>query len=245
MPFSLYIIRHGEPANLRDEFEGPNPPLSSVGRKQAAKAAEQLAQFGGLDYLYSSSLQRAIETAEPIHSQLSVPWHVWPAFCETGRGSWPKLRELQKTGTGDLPALGIDPDYDRAKEYPLEHYPPLSKLKELYPQIETSQPFAWPDEWWLPLRNETREVAYARATQAIEALKKRHLHEKANVGVACHGAFGSVMVTLLMDSPPCDHNRFGHMHAGISKIDIFDDGTTILRFGDYFGHLVPDLITHG
>lgn len=242
MAVKLYIVRHGQPANQEPGYSGgPNPGLSRLGHEQAQRTARQLAQWG-IDVLYSSPYQRAIETAQPIQKKLGVPWHLWPALSETGRRDWPKIRQAQSAGMD----RDLDPhapsSHEVARERP--HFPPVSKLVQQYPETEASQPFPWPDDWHIPLKGETREAAYARALQCIQALNARH-QDDSRLALVCHGAFGSVLLTVLSGGPPCDHNRFGFAHAAIARVDLFKDGRTMFELVDYIGHLLPDCVTEG
>ena len=63
----LLIIRHARPiAETRSEGEGSaDPPLSSIGVKQAEETAEFL-KTEGIHHVVSSTMTRAIQTAEPF-----------------------------------------------------------------------------------------------------------------------------------------------------------------------------------
>jgi 2,3-bisphosphoglycerate-dependent phosphoglycerate mutase len=80
----LLVIRHAEP-----ELPGPplleDPPLSPVGRAQAARLAESL-QTRALDRVVCSSMRRAIETATPLAERLGVPLVVEPDLVEIAMG---------------------------------------------------------------------------------------------------------------------------------------------------------------
>jgi len=62
----LILIRHGLPEKVINEDGSPaNPPLSKTGLEQAQKVAEALKDYD-IDRLYSSPMQRAFQTAEPL-----------------------------------------------------------------------------------------------------------------------------------------------------------------------------------
>lgn len=63
----IYLVRHGESeANIQNRFSGiTDVDLSDRGRKQAATAGDNLKTYK-IDYVYSSPLKRARETAEII-----------------------------------------------------------------------------------------------------------------------------------------------------------------------------------
>ncbi len=82
-PTRLYLIRHGQSAgNAEGRFGGHGPtPLSDLGREQAEKTANALAREG-IDVIYSSDLDRAVQTAEPLAKLLDIPVHQSKAFRE-------------------------------------------------------------------------------------------------------------------------------------------------------------------
>lgn len=236
MAIKLYIIRHGEP---HERSGRPNPGLSERGKVQAERAAQQMAEWR-LDCIYSSTYRRALETARPIQEKTGAPWHMWPALSETGRGRWPAVRAQVAGDENWVRRPRLDAE---ALAQEREDHPPVSELVKQYP-VTADQPFPWPDDWHLALRNETREEAYARAERCIEAVKARH-KDGDRVALVCHGAFGSVLLTVLSEGPPCDHNRFSFAHAAIARVDLFNDGTTMLELVDHIAHLMPDLVTQG
>lgn len=71
----LYLVRHGQTiANAERRFQGHKDyPLSDVGLQQANSLAERFKQVR-LDYIYSSDLGRAVETAKHInqHHRLRI-----------------------------------------------------------------------------------------------------------------------------------------------------------------------------
>ena len=62
----LILIRHGLPEKVINEDGSPaDPPLSKTGLEQALKVAGALEEYE-IDRLYSSPMQRAFQTAEPL-----------------------------------------------------------------------------------------------------------------------------------------------------------------------------------
>ncbi|MCZ6501317.1 MAG: histidine phosphatase family protein [Gammaproteobacteria bacterium] len=62
----LILIRHGLPEKVINEDGSPaDPPLSTTGLEQARKVADWLKDHE-IDRLYSSPMQRAFQTAEPL-----------------------------------------------------------------------------------------------------------------------------------------------------------------------------------
>jgi broad specificity phosphatase PhoE len=71
----LWLIRHGESqGNLERRVQGwADYPLTDLGRRQATRLAERLAQERPIHALVASPLQRAAETAQIIGRALDVP----------------------------------------------------------------------------------------------------------------------------------------------------------------------------
>lgn len=63
----LWLVRHGDAyTGLAELAEGViDPPLTPLGREQAARLGQRLA-YVPLDAVWSSDLRRAVETAEPV-----------------------------------------------------------------------------------------------------------------------------------------------------------------------------------
>jgi len=79
----LYLVRHGQSAgNAEGRFGGHGgTPLSELGRKQAQLTAKALAKER-IQVIYSSDLQRAVESADPLAKLLKLQVHTSPAFRE-------------------------------------------------------------------------------------------------------------------------------------------------------------------
>jgi 2,3-bisphosphoglycerate-dependent phosphoglycerate mutase len=84
MPITkLFLVRHGQSAgNAEGRFGGHGPtPLSELGRFQAEVTAEALAKEG-IDAIFSSDLDRAVQTAQPLAQKLDLPVYSTKAFRE-------------------------------------------------------------------------------------------------------------------------------------------------------------------
>jgi len=85
------LVRHGETeANTGGVWHGStDTPLSERGRRQAARLAEHVAEaHGDAVALYTSPLQRARHTAEPIARALSLEPVVEAGIGEYHLGEW-------------------------------------------------------------------------------------------------------------------------------------------------------------
>jgi probable phosphomutase (TIGR03848 family) len=86
----LLLIRHGENDYVKTgRMAGhlPDVHLNERGRAQAAELAEALAQ-APIKTIYSSPLERALETAAPLAEKLGLEVNIRPGLLETGIGEW-------------------------------------------------------------------------------------------------------------------------------------------------------------
>jgi 2,3-bisphosphoglycerate-dependent phosphoglycerate mutase len=89
-PLHIYFVRHGESeSNLRREFSnhGWKHPLTPQGVQQAEALADELAGIP-CRAIFSSPLQRAVQTAEILAARLGVPVTRTDALREYDVGSW-------------------------------------------------------------------------------------------------------------------------------------------------------------
>ncbi|HJS51601.1 MAG TPA: histidine phosphatase family protein, partial [Pyrinomonadaceae bacterium] len=79
----LFLIRHGQSAgNAEGRFGGHGPtPLSELGLRQAQVTAQALSKEG-ISAIYSSDLDRAVQTAECLAELINVPVKTTKAFRE-------------------------------------------------------------------------------------------------------------------------------------------------------------------
>lgn len=97
---TFLLIRHGENAWVKEHrLAGwtPGVQLNERGRTQAEQIAERLAHLP-IDAVYSSPLERCLETAEPLARRLGLPVQPLPAVGEVRYGAWQgaNLHELAK-----------------------------------------------------------------------------------------------------------------------------------------------------
>lgn len=101
MPMNLiYLVRHGENDVLRHSIAGRSPgvSLNAAGRDQAQRLACVLAREShAIRRIYSSPLERARETAQPLAERLAQPVHLIDGLLELDFGEWTgkSMEELQ------------------------------------------------------------------------------------------------------------------------------------------------------
>ncbi|MBI3924691.1 MAG: histidine phosphatase family protein [Armatimonadetes bacterium] len=88
----IYLVRHGEtPYNREGRFQGQTDvPLSPEGASQGEELAQRLRDElrDSTDALYSSPLQRAVDTARPIGEKLKLEPRLDPGWQEMAMGEW-------------------------------------------------------------------------------------------------------------------------------------------------------------
>ncbi len=89
---TILLVRHGTTAfNESDLLQGLiDNPLNQKGRDEAARLAARLKNTS-LDGVFSSPLQRAVETATIINGFHNLPLTVVPEFNEINLGEWEGL----------------------------------------------------------------------------------------------------------------------------------------------------------
>ena len=86
----LLLIRHGENDYVKTgRMAGrlPDVHLNERGQQQSQELAEALAQ-APIKALYSSPMERALETAAPLAEKLGLEINVRPGLLETNIGEW-------------------------------------------------------------------------------------------------------------------------------------------------------------
>lgn len=85
----LLLVRHGESQwNAAGRLQGQaDPPLSKLGRRQAAHAAARLVDEG-VDAVVSSDLERAVDTAAALAASIGLEVERREDLREVDLGSW-------------------------------------------------------------------------------------------------------------------------------------------------------------
>ena len=86
---TIIMVRHGQSAsNVKKTFTGQlNAPLTEAGREQARRMAQYLDKYR-VDKIYVSSLERAVETAQPIAVRHNCPMEKRDELMEINSGLW-------------------------------------------------------------------------------------------------------------------------------------------------------------
>ena len=116
MAATVFLVRHAAHDRVDRVLCGrmPGVGLGEAGRRQAEALARRFAG-GGVDAVWTSPLQRARETAEPIAARLGLSARASDALCEIHFGAW--------TGQA-FDALRDDPRWRRWNEARASGRPP-------------------------------------------------------------------------------------------------------------------------
>lgn len=89
MTNTIYIVRHGQTEwNILGKTQGHGDSnLTAKGREQAELLAESMTKYP-IDYIYSSDLGRAYQTAEIIGNKLNIEVEKTEALREMNFGTW-------------------------------------------------------------------------------------------------------------------------------------------------------------
>ncbi|MGW4370155.1 bifunctional RNase H/acid phosphatase [Nocardia takedensis] len=92
-PTRLLLLRHGQTEmSVHRRYSGRgNPPLTDLGREQAARAAAMLAGKGDIAAVVSSPLGRTRQTAQVVADALGAEVRVLDGLIETDFGEWEGL----------------------------------------------------------------------------------------------------------------------------------------------------------
>lgn len=93
MANTFYIVRHGQTNwNILGKTQGHgNSDLTKKGIEQATELADSLAKNHKIDYIFSSDLGRAVQTANILGDGLGISVCETPALREMGFGKWEGL----------------------------------------------------------------------------------------------------------------------------------------------------------
>ncbi|MGD2043445.1 MAG: histidine phosphatase family protein, partial [Acidimicrobiia bacterium] len=66
----LFLVRHGQPDWAPDHIARNDPDLTDLGREQATRVGHRLSSLPEVDEIWVSPMVRALETSEPVASEL-------------------------------------------------------------------------------------------------------------------------------------------------------------------------------
>ncbi len=215
----LYYVRHGDPIYSPDS-------LTPLGERQAEAVAKRLAVYG-VDKIFASSSNRAIQTAQPtceiLKKQAEIldfaneghAWRELTVLREDGETrTWafqhPKTRSLFADST--VRALG-----DNWHTHPeLEQYHFEKGINRIYDEA---------DKFFAALGYE--HIRYTGKYKAVNPNRDR-------VAFFAHQGFGLAFLSCVLDIPyPMFCTRFDMCHTGV----------TVISFPVANGEVIPRILT--
>lgn len=213
----LYYIRHGDPIYNPDQ-------LTPLGHRQAEAVAKRVT-LHGVDRIFASTSNRAMQTAQPTCEMLKKEMvmvdfanesHAWDALSipnHEGSLLWidsiPKYREL--FSTREMTELG-----QKWYEHPeVKGFDFQSKLQWIYDEI---------DRWLLSLGFEHKDGRF----RIVEPNGER-------IALFAHAGFGGLFISYLLDIP---YPKF------VSQFDMCHTGMTVIEFQELGEYAVPRILTY-
>ena len=112
----LVLVRHGQSYGNLDRSLGPDTDLTDLGREQATRLGNWLAEQGyAFTALYSSSLRRARQTAEIVNEHFGLEIVFDPDLRETEVPYLDNL-PLRADPLSVEPGLPFEPEYEQMRE---------------------------------------------------------------------------------------------------------------------------------
>ena len=228
----LYLIRHGQSTNnaLSETQDGVFPPrvsdpvLTAKGVRQAELCADFLASSKPgeedfwrdpqnrlgfrLTHIYSSLMQRAIQTASIIADRLNLPL--------VG------LAEVHEVGGIYLESVVND-----VVEISHEHGVNEAFLSTHYPHLTLAKPID--GKGWWPGGKEDHSLPLKRAQGVLNWIKERHLGSDDRVAIVTHGGFYHYLFRAMLQISPedPDNRKLGYSliynNCAISRFDFVDN----------------------
>jgi broad specificity phosphatase PhoE len=212
-----YLVRHGQSEGNIDQPAPDDPRLTALGERQAASIIKTLRETEATT-LYASAMTRALQTAQPTSRALGLPVHVWPDIVETSRRHWNEPVTTE-------PKLGLT----------------VAEAQQGFDNVRSIDDSPQDVNWWKAIARERRADAYRRAKQVLRHLGEQH-GEEASVILIGHAAFGSVLLSSALRTPPSDFNRYCFYNCSVTRLDCVD-GEWALRYLNASGHLPADCRT--
>lgn len=225
----LYLVRHGQPDWSPDRIARNNPDLTELGREQAKQVAHRLAALERVDELWVSSMNRAVQTAEPITAELGLKPEVY---------DW--LEEIRNPPQWDgSPAEEIERLLQESS---------LRSMEEMWDGLPGGESFR---EFH---RRVVEGLESTLESHGVYPLREGHRHlwdpyqpDKRVVVVAHAGSNAVVLGRLLgLDPVPWEWERFQQPHTGVSRLSSVKISAgwafSLRQLGDV-SHLHPGMVT--
>lgn len=213
----FFYIRHGDPIYDPDS-------LTPLGMKQAEAVAKRLSLFG-IDQIFSSSSNRAIQTAQPTCDLLKKEMTLLD-FCREDY-AWNEL--TRKTPTGNI---WLFEDWDSKLLFSEESIVQLADKWYDHPKLKSQNFKKGIDR----ISTESDRFFLSLGYEHIKSSGKYKVIQPNNDRVAlfAHQGFGIAFLSCLLDIPyPLFCNHFDMCHSGM----------TVIEFREVDGYAIPKILT--
>jgi broad specificity phosphatase PhoE len=226
----LFLIRHGQPDWAPDRVARNDPNLTALGHEQALRVAHRLISLDTVDELWVSTMHRAMETAEPISSEIRQ---------EMTSYHW--LQEINNPPEWDgAPADEIDRRFAEAN---------VRNMEEMWDGLPGGESFRTFHE---RVVGGLRETLSTHGIRPMEEGGGRHLWEVQDpdrkVVIVAHAGTNAVVLGHLLglDPVPWEWERFRQPHTGVSRLTMTRISSgwafSLRQLGDVT-HLHPGMVT--
>ncbi len=214
----LFYVRHGEPIYAPDS-------LTPLGEKQAEAIGKRLAMYG-IDRIFASTSNRAIQTAMPLSKTLGKGITLLD-FCNEAH-AWKDFTVVREDGTRTWAFY-------------------VQKIKELFADKTLSLNDKWYEDKRLPENNFKTGVERVNTNVDGWLLDLGYQHDRENgiynavkptgerIALFAHQGFGMAFLSSILDMPYplfCMHFDIGHSDM------------TVIEFDDNNGVVIPKVLTH-
>jgi probable phosphoglycerate mutase len=220
----IVLVRHAQPDWEPSGIAQDNPGLTPLGHRQASLTAEALAGEH-FDAVYSSPLQRVVETSAPIVAALDMEPKMQPWLREIGL---PAMEGM----TSEQVAAYFEGIHERDLERWWDGFPGGESFRHFYERVSGGIEGLLSGEHRLGIHEDSGH----RLWQMPDALERVLI-------VAHEGTIGVLLSHLLGIEPvPWAHTRFSSAWTGISRIESLSTANGALWVLESFNridHLSP------
>lgn len=247
----LYLIRHGQSVNNampEDQLRIPDAPLTELGKRQAGRLAEYLAEPAnrdprvdpgtgyaertghsafGITELYTSPMHRALETTRPIAAALGLKPSVRIELHEHG-------------GVFQLTPDGITGFPGRSR----------TQVMDEFPDYELPDGLTEEGWWDAASGSEPYYLAAGRAIRIASELRRRATDylasgstEQFGVAFVSHGTFIDALIKALLNQLPSRSFFYLMYNTAITRIDFVEHDRALLRYVNRVAHLPPEMVS--
>ncbi len=205
----FFLIRHGDPDYEHDS-------LTPAGVKQAEAIAERLAVYG-IDEIYTSSLGRAVATAEPACRKMGLT----PRLCD-----WAKEDDVWRTMTVPDGRGGRTWPFYSAEYNRLFNRPDVLALGRRWAEspLFSEMPFRRGAEE-MQKEADAFFLSLGYRHDAENGLYVPEDHNGRRIALFAHQGFGLLFLSCVLDVPYplfCTHFDIGH--SGMTVVDFTPNG---------------------